>query len=254
MNKTALITGASSGLGLEFAKIFAEAEYNLVIVARSKEKLEEFADTFPDTEIKVMAKDLSKPGAAAEIARELERLGIQVDVLINNAGFGLMGSFEKLPIEKQTEMIQLNITSLTELTHSFLPQMVARSSGKVLNVASTAAFQPGPMMAVYFATKAYVLSFSEALAEELSGTNVTVTTLCPGATRTNFGTVANVENTKLFSQAMPAEEVAKEAVKGLLMGKRVVVTGNLNKAGVIASKFLPRSTAAKLAKSFTAHK
>ncbi|OES45560.1 SDR family NAD(P)-dependent oxidoreductase [Domibacillus iocasae] len=250
MNKTALITGASSGLGLEFAKIFAEAEYNLVIVARSKDKLEAFADSYPNTEMKIMAKDLSKPGAPKEVAEELDRLGIQVDVLINNAGFGLLGSFAELSLEKQTEMMQLNMTALTELTHLFLLGMLERNSGRILNVASMAAFQPGPMMAVYFATKAFVLSLSEALAEELVHTNITVTALCPGATKTNFGTVASVEETKMFSQAMPAAQVAKEAVNGLLQGKRVVITGNRNKAGAFASKLLPRSTTAKVVKSF----
>lgn len=248
MTKTAFITGASSGLGLEFAKIFAEAEYNLVLVARSKDKLEEFAANYPRRKITVITKDLSVSGAAKQIADELENQNIQVDLLINNAGFGLHGFFADLPLEKQTEMLQLNITALTELTHCFLPQMMKRNSGKILNVASTAAFQPGPFMAVYFATKAYVLSFSEALAEELAHTNITVTALCPGATKTNFGTAANIENTRLFSQAMSAEEVAKKAIQGLLDEKRVVITGKLNQAGALAAKLVPRHTSAKAAK------
>ncbi len=141
--------------------------------------------------------------------------------------------------------------ALTELTHLFLPGMLERNSGRILNVASTAAFQPGPMMAVYFASKAFVLSFSEALAEELATTNVTVTALCPGATKTNFGTVASVEKTKMFSQAMPAAQVAQEAIDGLLQGKRVIITGSKNKAGALAAKLLPRSTVAKAVKSIT---
>lgn len=145
-------------------------------------------------------------------------------------------------------MIQLNISALTELTHAFLPQMKKQKFGQIMNVASTAAFQPGPMMAVYYATKAYVLSFSEALVEELAGTGVTVTTLCPGATKTNFGSVANVEKTKMFSNAMDATTVAALGYNGMKNGKRVVITGNSNKIGATAAKFLPRSTAAKIAK------
>ncbi|MCM3790738.1 SDR family oxidoreductase [Domibacillus indicus] len=251
MNKTALITGASGGLGLEFAKIFAEAEYNLVLVARSREKLEAFADAYPDTEMKLIVKDLGRPGAAKEVADEVHRSGIHIDVLINNAGFGLFGPFDELSLEKQTEMMQLNVITLTELTHCFLPGMREQNSGRILNVASTAAFQPGPLMAVYFATKAFVLSFSEALAEELSATNITVTALCPGPTKTNFGTVASVEETKMFSQPMSAAQVAREGVEGLLKNKRVVITGSKNKAGAFAAKFLPRSTTAKVAKSIT---
>lgn len=251
MNKTALITGASGGLGLEFARIFSRAEYNLVLVARSRDKLEAFADAYPDTEMKLIVKDLAQPGAAQEVADEVHHSGIHIDVLINNAGFGLFGRFEEISLAKQTEMMHLNMITLTELTHCFLPGMRERNFGRILNVASTAAFQPGPMMTVYFATKAFVLSFSEALAEELSGTNINVTALCPGPTKTNFGTTASVEETKMFSQAMPADQVAKEGVDGLLKNKRVVITGSKNKAGALAAKFLPRSTTAKVAKSIT---
>jgi short-subunit dehydrogenase len=145
-------------------------------------------------------------------------------------------------------MIQLNITSLTELTYYILPKMKERNSGRILNVASTAAFQPGPLMAVYYATKSFVLSLSEALVEELNDSNVTVTTLCPGATKTNFGSVANVEGTKMFSKAMESDKVAKKGYEAMMSGKRVIVTGGLNKAGALGAKFLPRSMAAKLAK------
>ncbi|OXS79947.1 SDR family NAD(P)-dependent oxidoreductase [Domibacillus enclensis] len=251
MNKTVLITGASSGLGSEFAKIFAEAEYNLVVVARSKDKLEMLQDQFPDSEIKLIVKDLSKPGSASEVAEEIDQAGIQIDVLINNAGFGLLGSFSTLSLQEQLEMMQLNMVTLAELTHLFLPGMIERNSGRILNVASTAAFQPGPMMAVYFATKAFVLSLSEALAEELAETNITVTALCPGPTKTNFGAVSSMDETKMFSQAMSAEQVAKQGVDGLLKGKRVVITGGKNKAGAVAAKLLPRSTVAKVVKSAT---
>ncbi|WP_226678371.1 SDR family NAD(P)-dependent oxidoreductase [Mesobacillus jeotgali] len=249
MNKTALITGASAGLGYEFAVMFAEDGYDLVLVARNKTKMEEIKNRFPNLNITVITKDLSQSDAAREVYAEVKAAGITIDTLVNNAGFGLMGKFEKLDIVKQSEMINLNITALTELTHYFLPELKENSNkARILNVASTAAFQPGPMMAVYYATKAYVLSFSEALAEELAGTNVTVTTLCPGATKTNFASVANVEKTKMFSGAMSSQDVAKQGYQALMAGKRVVITGSTNKVGAYAAKFLPRSLAAKIAK------
>lgn len=249
MNNTALITGASAGLGYEFAAMFAEDGYDLVLVARNKTKMEEIKNRYPNLNITVITKDLSKQEAAREVYEEVKAAGITIDTLVNNAGFGLMGKFEELDIMKQSDMIRLNITALTELTHYFLPELKENSNrARILNVASTAAFQPGPMMAVYYATKAYVLSLSEALAEELAGTNVTVTTLCPGATKTNFASVANVEKTKMFSGAMSSQEVAKQGYQALMSGKRVVITGSTNKVGAYAAKFLPRSLAAKIAK------
>lgn len=248
MKKTALITGATSGLGYEFVKLFANDGYNLVLVARNEQKLEEIKQDFINVEVTAIAKDLSVPGAAKEVFQEVEKSGASIDVLVNNAGFGLMGKFDELDIHKQVEMIQLNITALTELTYYFLPKMKQRNDGRILNVASTAAFQPGPLMAIYYATKAFVLSFSEALVEELKGSNVTVTTLCPGATKTNFGAVANVEKTKMFSQAMASDIVAKRGYEALMSGKRVIITGGLNKAGALGAKFMPRSLAAKIAK------
>ena len=248
MKKTALITGATSGLGYEFVKLFANDGYNLVLVARNEKKLKEIKQIFTNIEVTVIAKDLSVPRAANEVFREIEEKGLDIDVLVNNAGFGLLGKFEELDIHKQLEMIQLNITSLTELTYYILPKMKERNSGRILNVASTAAFQPGPLMAVYYATKSFVLSLSEALVEELNDSNVTVTTLCPGATKTNFGSVANVEGTKMFSKAMESDKVAKKGYEAMMSGKRVIVTGGLNKAGALGAKFLPRSMAAKLAK------
>ncbi|MBS8266375.1 SDR family NAD(P)-dependent oxidoreductase [Mesobacillus boroniphilus] len=249
MNKTALITGATSGLGYEFAGLFAEDGYDLVLVARNKTKMEEIQNQYPNLNVTVITKDLSEPDAAKEVYEEVKAAGITIDTLVNNAGFGLMGKFEELDILKQSEMIRLNITALTELTHYFLPDLKGNThKARILNVASTAAFQPGPLMAVYYATKAYVLSLSEALAEELAGTNVTVTTLCPGATKTNFAAIANVENTKMFSGAMSSEEVAKQGYQALMAGKRVVITGSVNKIGAYTAKFLPRSLAAKIAK------
>jgi short-subunit dehydrogenase len=249
MPKTALITGATSGLGYEFVKLFAKDGYNLVIVSRNKQKMEQIKQSFQNIEIKVIVKDLSEPNAVKEVIEEMDKQGIAIDVLVNNAGFGLLGHFDQLDIQEQLNMIQLNVAALTELTYYLLPKMKQKKDGKILNIASTAAFQPGPLMAVYYATKAYVLSFSEALVEELSDSKVTVTTLCPGPTKTNFGSVANVEGTKMFSRAMNAEIVAKQGYNALLNGKRVVVTGGLNKAGTIAAKFLPMSLAAKIAKS-----
>lgn len=248
MTKTAIITGASSGLGLEFVKLFAKDGYNLVVIARNEEKLLEIKQSYPNITVTVIPKDLSKPDAINEVIQEMNAQNIKVDVLVNNAGFGLLGSFESLSIEQQLNMIQLNISSLTELTYRLLPDLRMSKSGKILNVASTAAFQPGPNMAVYYATKAFVLSFSEALAEELIDDAITVTTLCPGATKTNFSSVANVENTKMFSNAMSSEVVAEQGYHSLMQGKRVVITGGFNKVGAMAAKFLPRKTAAKIAK------
>lgn len=248
MKKTALITGATSGLGYEFVQLLAKEQYNLIVVARNEEKLLSIKSEFPLLNVTTIPMDLSKPGSVRKLVEEIQEKELQVDVLINNAGFGLLGKFDELNVEKQLEMIQLNISALTELTHAFLPQMKKQKFGQIMNVASTAAFQPGPMMAVYYATKAYVLSFSEALVEELAGTGVTVTTLCPGATKTNFGSVANVEKTKMFSKAMDATTVAALGYNGMKNGKRVVITGSSNKIGATAAKFLPRSTAAKIAK------
>jgi hypothetical protein len=248
MNKTALITGASSGFGYEFVKLFAKDNYNLILVARNIKKLEEIKREFSGVEITVIQKDLTLSGAVKELYGKIKEKGLNIDVLVNNAGFGLLGEFDKLDIEKQTNMIQLNVAVLTELTHYALREMKQRKSGKILNVASTAAFQPGPLMAVYFATKAYVLSFSEALVEELKDTGITVTTLCPGASKTNFGKIASVEKTKMFEKAMEADIVAQLGYNALMRGQRVIITGTLNKIGAYAAKFLPRSLAAKVAK------
>ncbi|MET3195710.1 SDR family oxidoreductase [Bacillus sp. OAE603] len=248
MKKTVLITGATSGLGYEFVKLFANDGYDLVLVARNTQKLEEIKLTYSNLNVSIISKDLSVPGSAKEVFEEVESLGIEIDFLVNNAGFGLLGKFDELDINKQLNMVHLNVMALTELTYYFLPKMKKKNFGKILNVASTAAFQPGPLMAVYYATKAFVLSFSEALVEELSETNITVTTLCPGATKTNFGSVANVEDTKMFSQAMNSSNVAKTGYLSFMKGERVVITGTFNKIGAYSAKFLPRSLSAKIAK------
>jgi len=252
MNGTAVITGATSGLGLEFVKLLAKDGYRLVLVARNGEKLREIQAEYPERDIVAITQDLSIPHAAQEVFRELERRGLTVDVLVNNAGFGLMGLFDELDPDRQLDMIQLNISALTELTRLVLPGMKARNRGKILQVASMAAYLPGPMMAVYYASKAYVLSFSEALAEELSGAGVTVTALCPGPTKTGFGATASAEGTRMFSsRVMPADRVARLGYEALKKGKRVVITGTYNRLGVLGARTLPRSLAAKVAKSIS---
>lgn len=251
MKKTVLITGASSGFGYEFVKLFIKDNYDLILVARNIEKLEEIKNEFPSSEIIVIQKDLTQPSSVKELYYEIREKGLNVDVLVNNAGFGLLGEFDKLDVDRQINMIQLNISALTELTHYVLQEMKLRGSGKILNVASTAAFQPGPLMAVYYATKAYVLSLSEALVEELKGSGITVTTLCPGPSKTNFAKVANVEKTKMFSRVMRADVVARLGYNALMRGQRVIIAGTLNKIGAYSAKFLPRSFVAKIAKAIT---
>src|SRR6266403_1281484 len=200
--ETVLVTGASSGIGRALAKCFAAEGCRLILVARKRSALASLADELRKphgTHSEILTADLAQPDAGARIFRHTETNGTKVDVLVNNAGFGAQGRFGELPVEGQLEMLQVNISALTHLTGLFLPGMIARRRGGVLNVASTAAFQPGPGMAVYYATKAYVLSFSEAVAEELRHSGVTVTALCPGPTRTDFAATADVGNSRLFA-------------------------------------------------------
>jgi uncharacterized protein len=244
MAKTALITGASGGIGLDFAKKFAENGYNLVLVARSEGKLKEIAaDLEGKHKITVtpLAKDLSKRSAPAEVYQETKNAGIAVDVLVNNAGFANYGFFHQLNLAKELELIDLNISALLNLTHLFLPDMIARKNGKILNVASTAAFQPGPLMANYYASKGYVLYFSEALANELKGTGVTVTALCPGATASGFQERAAMTESKLVqSGLMESRTVVDIGYKGLMAGKPVVIPGFRNRVQAFLIRFLPR--------------
>lgn len=246
MKRTALITGASSGLGADFAKIHASKGDNLVLVARSKDKLESLKATLENQygiSAYVVSLDLSEADAPAKLHQELMSNSIQVDYLINNAGFGDFGSFSGSDKEKQLQMINLNVTSLTHLTHLFLPHMIKRKYGKILNVASIAAFQPGPTMAVYFSTKAYVLSFSEAIAHEMKGTGVTVTALCPGATETGFKTAAALDNSSLFNSNGIAKsaDVAEFGYRKMMSGKTVVVHGFVNRLMVKSVSFVPRN-------------
>jgi uncharacterized protein len=250
MNKTVLITGASSGIGLEFARLFAKDGYHLVLNARNQSRLQEIANeltTKYGVKVTVAAKDLSNPESTDELTSELASAGIQVDVLINNAGFAAYGPFNETSWKEEHDMIQVNIMALTALTKQLLPGMIKRNYGKILNVASTAAFQPGPLMAVYYATKAYVLSFSEAVNYELRNTNVSVTALCPGATATNFEKRANLESSRLFqSGAMNARDVAIEGYKALMEEKSLEIPGFKNKALTNLVRFLPRKSVLKI--------
>lgn len=253
MKQTALITGASGGIGHALAQIMAQNGYNLVIVARSQEKLAQAAAVFRQqygAEITVIAKDLADPGAPAELLAETEALGIQVDTLVNNAGFATYGFFHELDLAREMQMVQLNMMTLTHLTRLYLPGMVERGRGQILNVASTAAFQPGPLMAVYYASKAYVLSFSEAIANELTGTGVTVTTLCPGPTETGFQTRAQMEDSKLVQGGlMDVHTVAQAGFEAMTAGKTVVVPGIMNRLGTLLPRFVPRNMATKIVRN-----
>jgi short-subunit dehydrogenase len=246
MKKVALITGASAGLGVEFARQLAERGHRLVLVARRKDRLEALAKELGKA--RAIAADLSKKDAAAKLIAEIAAAGEGVDLLVNNAGFGLIGNFAELDSKRLRQMIDLNCGVLTELCSAVAPAMIARKSGAILNVASTAAFQPGPKMAVYFATKAFVLSLSEALHEELKPHRIKVSCLCPGPTRTEFADVAGFGGNGLFDRvAMEAPEVVQAGLAGLDKNKAVVVTGWMNKIGAASTRFAPRSVVRKIA-------
>jgi short-subunit dehydrogenase len=245
-NNTALITGASGGIGYEFAKLLANDCSTIVLVARSADKLQELKKelvSISRASVIVIAKDLSQPEAAEEIYQELKKENIAVDILINNAGIGSSGNFADTDWQKESAMITLNVATLTHLTKLFVKGMVERKNGKIVNVASTAAFQPGPLMAVYYASKAYVLSFSEAIADELKGTGVQVTTLCPGPTATGFAKGANIERSRLFKLLPPAKpaEVARYGYEAMKKGKTLAVHGMINKIIALSVRFSPRS-------------
>ncbi len=232
-HQTALITGASAGIGRELAKLFARDHYDLILVARDGSRLAQFADEL-QRQFAVSARsfplDLTAASAPPFVFDQLARENISVDIIVNNAGYGKLGAFAEVPLEESLGQIQLNITALTHLTKLFLGPMLEQKSGKILNVASTAGFQPGPLMAVYYATKAYVISFSEALTNELKGTGVTVTCLCPGVTDTEFQKRAGMEQTRLFRQMRPmdAKTVARDGYRGLMKGKTLVISGFRN--------------------------
>lgn len=238
----ALVTGASSGIGADLARELAKGGHDLVLTARSVAPMQALAAELAalGAGAVVIAVDLAKPGAAAELAAAIASRGLQIDILVNNAGLGALGRFDQMNAQRVGEMLQVNVVTLTELTRLLLPGMVARRRGRILLVASTASFQPGPRMAVYFATKAYVLSFGEALAHELRATGVTVTILCPGATATNFFKVAGAGDIAL-RPAMSSAAVARIGYRALQAGKRVVIAGMLNRMLAVASRLAPHS-------------
>jgi len=248
LKKVALITGASAGLGVEFARQLSPRGHPLVLSARRNERLYELAKELCNA--RAVAIDLSKPNAAAKLLADVEAAGEEVEILVNNAGFGLIGWFAELDAKRERQMIDLNVGTLTDLCRAVAPQMIARKSGGILNVASTAAFQPGPKMAVYFATKAFVLSLSEALHEELKPHGVRVSCLCPGPTRTEFGDVAGFGGNGMFDRvAMESPEVVKSGLEGLDRNRAVVVAGLVNKIGAMSTRFAPRSVVRKIAGS-----
>lgn len=255
MNGNVLITGASSGIGWELAHLFAEANYRVIAVARSEAKLIELQQQIQEKyNMKpiIIVKDLVQPEAAKELVEEAQAKLLHIDILVNNAGFGLYGPFLETDGQKELDMIMLNVTTLTHLTKLLLPKMMERKSGAicgVLNVASTAAFQPGPLMAVYYATKTYVLSFSEAIANELAETGVTITVLCPGPTATGFKERANLGTSKLFDQGvMDVKIVAKQGFDGFMNGKTIVIPGIRNRILARSVHFVPRKLVTKVVK------
>lgn len=249
--RTALITGASTGIGYELARLFARDKWNLVLLARHRPPLmqvsEELSHTF-GVQSQIIVADLSHPRVPEEVVMQLRETGTNIAYLVNNAGFGSNGDFDDLPLDVQLGMIQTNLTSLVELTHRLLPRIIAVKGG-ILNVASTAAFQPGPHMAVYYATKAFVLSFSEAIAEELQPKGVHVSTLCPGPVPTEFQKRAGMEGNPMAKGPLvvSAQEVARQAYEGLMKGKRLIIPGWGNKLGVQGQRLAPRRLVTKIA-------
>lgn len=250
--ETVLVTGASSGIGLELARLFAAEGSNLVLVARSTDKLEQLAAELRaagKVEVSVESVDLVNPQGPRRLHETLERKGIAVDVLVNNAGFGAIGPVATLDAQRQLDMIALNVGALTHLTRLFLPAMLARRRGGVLNVSSTAAFQPGPNMAVYYATKAYVQWFTEALAEEVKDSGVTITCFCPGPTHTGFKKEAGMDGVRLFRLgAMDAASVARIGHQAFRTGRIVAIAGLANKLPVFLERFAPRALVRKVTK------
>lgn len=242
----ALVTGASRGIGAALARELARHGHDLVLSARSIEAMQELADELHrnGAATAVIAADLSRPGAAAELVDEIDGRGLTIDVLINNAGLGGLGRFDHIDPARIREMLQVNIVALTELTRKLLPGMIARRRGRIMLVGSVAGFQPGPGMAVYFASKAYVLSLGEALAHELRGTGVTVTTLCPGATSTDFFKVAGARNAVIarrLNRMMPADRVARIGYRALIAGRRVAIAGTMNRLAAFAGRYAPHA-------------
>lgn len=251
MKKTALITGASGGIGYELAKIFAKNGTDLVLVARNKSKLDEFKTELEKQfgiSVYTIGKDLSESESVREVYEETAKQNIKVDYLINNAGFGDLGMFTETDWKKEERMINLNIKALTLLTKLYLKEMVNRGSGKIMNVASTAAFQPGPMMAVYCATKSYVLNFSQAINNEVKSRGVTVTALCPGPTKSGFQDASGMKESKIVTKIkMPSSKtVAEFGYKAMMKRKTVAIQGFINKMLAFSVRFIPRNTVVKI--------
>ena len=247
---TALVTGASGGIGEELARLFAADGHDLVLLARSRDKLARLADELGrehNVSARVVASDLARAEAPGEVFEELEGAGVTVDALVNNAGFGSYGLFAETDLKHELGLLQVNVVALTHLTKLFLPGMLRRGRGYVMNVASTAAFQPGPLMAAYYASKAYVLSLSEALANECAGTGVRVSALCPGPTETGFVAAAGMGDSKLFDRAvMDARAVAEAGYRGLLAGRAIVIPGLRNSLLARTVGFFPRGLVTKV--------
>lgn len=251
MSTTAIITGASAGIGRDLAALFAADGHDLILVARRVERLEALSDSLAGqfgVECRVEPCDLGDAGARVELLARIG--GVAPDFLVNAAGFGSHGTFWELPVDRELTQISVNVEALVHLTRAFLPAMVARGSGRVLNIASTAGFQPGPYMATYYATKAFVLSFTEAIAAELAGSGVTATAHCPGPTATEFAAVAGKEDGPLKQASLaPSEEVARDAYAAMQRGEVVAVHGALNAAVVTGERFLPRGVVRRLVAS-----
>jgi len=253
-----LITGASGGIGYEFAKLFAKDGRDLVLVARNATRLTGVANELSQgrqISVKTVPLDLSTPAAPQSIFNELQREGIAIDTLINNAGFGKYGDFSEIPIDESLGQIQLNVAALTSLTRLFVAPMIERRAGKIMNVASTAGFLPGPGMAVYYATKAFVISFSEALANEVKDKGVTVTCLCPGVTDTDFQDRADMRNSRLLrlGRPMDAATVALAAYRALMAGKVLEIPGFLNRLIVQSIRFSPRKLVTEISRRILEH-
>ena len=248
--ETVLITGASSGIGREFSKLFAEKGYRLVITARREKNLTELKKMYPENNVEVIPCDLGSEAGAEYLYNEVKKRSIKVDILINNAGFGLFGEFYETDIEKEKKMIDLNVKALVELSKYFLQEMLERNSGRILNVASIAAFQPGPYMSVYYASKAFVLSFSEALRNEVRNTGVCISVLCPGPVETEFEKSSELTKSKLFSKLKPitAEKVAYAGYRGLMKNRAVIIPGFFNRAAITAGTFVPTGIKVNIAR------
>jgi len=253
--ESVLITGASSGIGLELAREFARHGHSLILTARVESELQTIASELEQAHrvpVRIITQDLEEPGAAEKIHERASQSGEPVEILVNNAGLGHRGKFWDIPIERDLSMIRVNVEAVVSLTKLFLPGMLRRHHGKVLNTASIAGFEPGPLLAVYHATKAFVLSFSEALAIELEDSEITVTALCPGATDTDFFPKANMTQTKAFqkNKVMAPQEVAELGYEALMRGDRVFVPGAMNKTLVFSRRFMTLPAQAKVNKKF----